>query len=1379
MTWKRSTSQSERSANNNEKTAATEKSPLLQQQSGSNKIVDVNEHTDEFSHLTTLEADILRRQVLVTPPSTHFLSLYRYATKKDRFLLGIGFLFAIVSGTLRPLMTILVGNIAQLFVNYRPPSENHGYYGDSKYHSGAYGFNETLISDDTSWFNSTEKYARYPYPVTTPEEFQRQINQIALFFVGLAIADFLTSTINTYIFIDRGEVLSSRIRKSYLDSTLRQNIAYFDKLGTGEITTRISTDILLVQEGMSEKVGQVSSNITTFISALLIAFTRSWKLTIILTSITFSVLVTMTVASRFMVKFYRKSLSGYSVGGTIAEEALSSIRNVQAFAIEERLAVQYDEFLAVTEKWAHKAGMVLGFMTGMMWFFMYCNYALAFFQGSKFVASGYLEIRQVMSVLMSMMMGSFFLSSIPPLLRHIANGIAAASKIYTAIDRDSAIDPLSPGETFSESDLNGRVEFRDLKFIYPSRAHSIVLEHFNLTIEAGKTVAIVGASGSGKSTIINILERFYNPVGGHVYLDGHNIAKLNVEWLRQHISLVSQEPFLFACSIFENVAYGLIGTHYETASRVEKEALVIDACKKANAWTFIETLPLGLNTQVGERGFLMSGGQKQRIAIARAIVSNPKILLLDEATSALDTKSEGIVQEALDAASKGRTTIVIAHRLSTIKDADMIVVMSKGKVLETGTHNQLITKQGEYYKLVQAQKIEALMKEKEDDADETSDKTEFDTDSDLESEGTFSKGYESATSSDGKEDDREPLKLSRTKTGRSISSIALEQKPEEPLPAVDSTWTLIKFLMLLTKKENKYLVIGTVCAAINGLGHPVISILYALSVTSFGNGLAEYDIMDKNIRVYAGVFFALGWIQSSAFFLCNATLSFVGQRLVRRIRYQTFRHIMRQDMVFFDQKENSTGKLTTILAQYAQSVEGLSGATLGQIMNALFNIFAGSILALSVAPKMAAAFIGCVPLMIGCGYGRFSMLARVQEHAKKMNEQSAAYACEAVSSIRTVNSLTRERDIVEIYEADLAKQTRANIVPTAKSASLFGTAQGLQFLIMGFGFWWGSRFIFSAEYSVVQFYIAFMSSIFGAQNAGIVFSYAADMTKAKSAAQSIKNLFDRVPEIDRWFDGGEVLDAEQVQGDIEFRDVHFRYPTRSSVAVLRGLKLRVKKGQYVALVGASGCGKSTTIGLIEKFYRPLAGQIVFDGRDVNTLNINSYRTQIALVQQEPVLYATTIKENIKLGSLENPDDISHERIVEVCRQSNIHDFIVSLPDGYDTLCGTKGVLLSGGQKQRIAIARALIREPKVLLLDEATSALDSESEKVVQSALDQAAKGRTTIAVAHRLSTIQNADKIFVLGGGKVVEEGTHFELLAKRGKYHELVQAQALEDAE
>ncbi|KAK9476471.1 P-loop containing nucleoside triphosphate hydrolase protein [Lipomyces japonicus] len=1346
---------------------ANEKTSLL----GSSSV----EVKDEFSHLPHHEAQILRSQVIVEPQSANFFSFYRYATFKDRLILGFGFLTAIIEGVLRPLMTLLVGNVAQLFVTYNPRSFDGDYDYNYSYANSTAPYNSTTYSE----FNSTTYYNDYydesSYPVISEEEFQRSINQIALFFVGLAITDLFTSTIATYIFIDRGEVLSSRIRKHYLEATLRQNIAYFDKLGTGEITSRISTDTLLVQEGMSEKVSQATSNITTFLSAMVVALTRSWRLTLILLSITFTVLFTMTYSSRFMVKYFRKSLAGYAVGGTIAEEVLSSIRNAQAFAIEDRLALQYDQFLVITETWGHKAGMILGFMTGMMWFFMYCNYSLAFFQGSRYLATNYLEIRQVMSVLMVMMMGSFFLSNIPPLLRHITNGIASVAKIYTAIDRDSAIDPFKRGEKYTEESIKGDIELKDVKFIYPSRAQSTVLENFNLNIEAGKTIALVGASGSGKSTIIGILERFYTPVGGKVYLDGHDLENIDIKWLRQHISLVSQEPILFAVTVFENIAFGLIGTKHEFASDVEKEALVIDACKKANAWTFIEKLPQGLQTQVGERGFLMSGGQKQRIAIARAIVSDPKILLLDEATSALDTKSEGVVQAALDAASKNRTTIVIAHRLSTIKDADKIVVMSKGKIIETGTHNELLERKGEYYELVQAQKI---------DGNESSTASESDPDSEFEEyDGASSTASETISSKEDEfADEKTDLKLSRTKTGKSISSIIISQQPPEPERKDYSSWELIKFLASITKDENRFLVIGTVCAAINGLGQPTVSVLYALCLTAFrqtvgGPGQApNYEEMLRLIRIYTGIFFGLGWVQAASYFLCNATLSFVGQRLVRRIRYHTFRHFLRQDIAFFDKKENATGRLTTILSQDAQSVEGLSGATLGQIMNALFNIVAGSILAVAVAPKMSFVFIACIPLMIACGYGRFSMLSRVQENTKKSNEKSASFACEAVSSVRTVTFLTREEDVINKYETSLRQQARDSRLSTIKSAILYGAAQGLQFLVMSIGFWWGARFIRDGTYSTLEFYIAFMSSIFGSQNAGIVFSYAADMTKAKSAAAAIKELFERKPEIDRWSDEGVRLERDDVRGDIEFKDVHFRYPTRTSVPVLRGLNLTIKKGQYVALVGASGCGKSTTISLVEQFYRPLSGQVLFDGHDVNTLNIGNYRSHIALVQQEPVLYAASIRDNIKLGSLEPAETISDERLIEVCKQSNIHDFISSLPDGYDTMCGTKGILLSGGQKQRIAIARALIREPKVLLLDEATSALDSESEKVVQAALDKAAKGRTTIAVAHRLSTIQNADVIYVFDGGKVLEQGTHFELLARKGKYFELVQAQALE---
>ncbi|KAJ2986445.1 hypothetical protein NUW54_g9766 [Trametes sanguinea] len=317
----------------------------------------------------------------------------------------------------------------------------------------------------------------------------------------------------------------------------------------------------------------------------------------------------------------------------------------------------------------------------------------------------------------------------------------------------------------------------------------------------------------------------------------------------------------------------------------------------------------------------------------------------------------------------------------------------------------------------------------------------------------------------------------------------------------------------------------------------------------------------------------------------------------------------------------------------------------------------------------------------------------------------------------------------------------------------------MTFWVIALVFWYGSRLVADFKRTTFQFFIGLMSTTFSAIQAGNVFSFVPDISSAKSAASDVIKLLDSMPEID----------AESPE------NVHFRYPTRPGVRVLRNLNLTVEPGTYVALVGASGCGKSTTIQLIERFYDPLAGTVYLDEQPITKLNVAEYRKHIALVSQEPTLYAGTIRFNILLGATKPREEVTQEEIETACRNANILEFIQSLPDGFDTEVGGKGSQLSGGQKQRIAIARALLRNPKVLLLDEATSALDSNSEKVVQEALDQAAKGRTTIAIAHRLSTIQNADCIYFIKDGAVAEAGTHDELLALKGGYYEYVQLQAL----
>ena len=982
--------------------------------------------------------------------------------------------------------------------------------------------------------------------------------------------------------------------------------------------------------------------------------------------------------------------------------------------------------------------------------------------GSRYIVDGETTLQIVITILLAVMIGAFSLGNVAPNAQAFTTAVAAAGKIFNTIDRVSPLDPSSDKGTKLEH-VEGNLELVNIKHIYPSRAEVVVMEDVSISIPAGKTTALVGASGSGKSTVIGRVERFYDPVGGKVLLDGHDTRDLNLRWLRQQVSLVQQEPTLFATTIEANIAHGLIGTKHEHASESEKKELVVKAAKMANAHDFVTGLPEGYETNVGERGFLLSGGQKQRIAIARAMVSDPKILLLDEATSALDTKSEGVVQAALDVAAQGRTTIVIAHRLSTIKTADNIVVMTNGRVVEQGKHDELLEKQGAYYNLVEAQKISAKREEARAAEDERHNEVEEQLNR------TMTENSKRSVEKDS-DDDNLRKKLDRTTSTQSVSSAALkDRKPEGEREY--SLGTLLKLIASFNKKETSLMLVGLFFSIICGGGNPTQAVFFAKAINSLALPPQFYDQLQSNASFWSLMYLMLAFVELIAFVGQGWAFAICSERLVFRVRDQSFRTMLRQDITFFDKEENSAGALTSFLSTESTHLAGMSGTTLGTILVVSTTLIAALIVSIAIGWKLALVCTATIPVVLACGFLRFWMLARFQARSKKAYEGSATYACEATSAIRTVASLTREEDVWSYYQGLLAKQGRISLISVAKSSLLYAASQSFMFLAIALGFWYGGTLIGSREYSLFQFFVCFSAVIFGAQSAGTVFSFAPDMGKAKHAAQQLKTLFDRKPTIDTWSEDGDNVD--HIDGTIEFRDVHFRYPTRPEQPVLRGLNLTVKPGQYVALVGASGCGKSTTIQLMERFYDPLAGGVFVDGKDVSSYNVNNYRSFLSLVSQEPTLYQGTVRENVLLGV--TVDEMPEEAIVQACKDANIYDFIMSLPDGFNTVVGSKGSMLSGGQKQRIAIARALLRDPKILLLDEATSALDSESEKVVQAALDKAARGRTTIAVAHRLSTIQNADMIYVFDQGRIVENGTHDQLLDLKGKYFELVNLQSL----
>ncbi|XTI94332.1 leptomycin B resistance protein pmd1 [Cenococcum geophilum] len=1267
--------------------------PRPQPRTMANEKEESEKTRDSAQLLNEDEKAIIEDQLHIPEVKVGYLSLYRYANKKEIAIMLVSLMAAIVAGAVLPLMTLVFGSFAGSFTNFYSSS-------------------------------------------TAEAAFKHQTHKFTLYFIYLGITSFVTVYISMVGFSYTGERLTQKIRELYLRAVFRQNVAFFDFLGSGEITTRITADMNLVQDGVSQKVALVISGFAMFVSALVVGFVRSWKLTLVMLSATLAFLLAMCTVGKAMKNNQTRSVNAFATAGTLSEEVISSARNVNAFGSQERLGKKYNVYLNEAARYDFKGKFYLGLLLAVMMCILNLQFGLAFWQGSRFYHDGDLTISQILTVIMATMIAGASIGHNLPHLGSFGLAAAAATKIFSTIERTPPIDPESDKGGKPDS-VTGTIEFKNIKHVYPSRTDTLILDSFSLVIPAGKMTAIVGPSGSGKSTLFGLVERFYSPLSGDILLDGQDIRNLNLRWLRGNMSLVSQEPVLFSATIYESIEHGLIGTEYENASKDVKTKLIEDAAKTANAYDFINGLPEGFQSRVGERGSLLSGGQKQRIAIARAVVSNPKILLLDEATASLDTKSESAVQDALDRASKGRTTLVIAHRLSTIKGADNIVVMASGKIVEQGTHHQLLSQKNMYSTLVQAQELRSKTGANHDNSPASS----------LEIIG---------------DEKVHTLDLVRSATNPKNTDKPSDADKEE----LYTTWQLIKFIWALNKEEQHFMIIGFVFATLAGFSYPVQSIFFGNAINAIL--FPSVSTGGHPVNFWSAMFLMLGFAAMFFYLGQGIAFGFASARLIRRARARTFHAILRQDLSFFDRDEVTSGSLAAFLSTEASHLAGISGTTLASILNSCATIIGALAISISFGWKLALVCASTMPFLLACGFLRIWVVVQLEGRAKKKTD-AGGFACEAASSIRTVASLTLERDLSEKYHQKLEAQAVENLRFSTLSCILYALSQSLMLFALALTFWYGGTLILSKEYTLVQFFICYAAILNGSQAAGAVFAYAPDMGNAKHSAQVLKALLTRVPKIDSWSTKGERIG--QLKGQIELKDVRFSYPQRPEQPVLKGVSFEAQPGQFIALVGASGSGKSTVMALLERFYDPTSGSVLIDGLDIPSYNLQDYRSQLALVSQETMLYTGTIRENI----LADKENVEEDVIVQACKDANIYEFIVSLPDGFNTLVGAKGNLLSGGQRQRLAIARALLRDPKILLLDEATSSLDSSSEAAVQAALDKAAKGRTTIAIAHRLSTTQHADCIYVFDSGRIVEKGRHDELMSRRGVYWELGRLQEL----
>ncbi|OJI90988.1 hypothetical protein ASPTUDRAFT_112704 [Aspergillus tubingensis CBS 134.48] len=1260
---------------------------------------------------TIQTAEIIRSQIHIERSTANIITIYRSANASQLCLLFLSVCCAIAAGAAMPLVTVVYGSFAREFIT-----------GD----------------------------------INAPDEIRDSVQRLALYLVYIAIGSLVTTAISTFGFNVIGEKVSRQLQQKYLASALRQNMAYFDIVGIGELTSHIDQGMKLIQAGISQKVGELLSGLSGFVVAIVCAFIRNGRFAGIMISQPIALLTLIGVLGGFLSVTQRRGLAQYVRADNLAQEVLSAMRGVIAYRSQERYGKRYYEALRRPAELDFRERFIFGMLVAGSFMVMHWANGLGvcisspydflrqpdeylltiakFWQADHLLRQGSCTISEVLTIMYAMAVAGGMLSQALPAIVNITQANAAAGRVFSVIERDSPIDP-SVGTGVTRSQFRGEIVFEDIRFMYPSRPEGEVLKGVNFVAPAGHTVAFVGPSGSGKSTIFALLERLYHPHSGQIMLDGEPIDTMNVSWLRSQIGYVGQDVTLFRASILDNIAYGLPKAAAEDMDAFAIRKLVIEAAKVAQIHDFVASLPEEYNTIVGAHGSNLSGGQKQRLAIARAIISQPAILLLDEATAALDSRCEKAVQEALDNADSGRTTLIIAHRLSTVQNADKIIVMKDGQILGQGSHSELLSTSAMYRELVRYQALETPHRSEDDK---------------FISQRPHSLGAHEEYFKD------------------TLFTFDTVDIPEYGPLAVRSSSSSVRRIWSLNRPELPYTIAGVSFSILAGITYPVQAIFFGNGIMSMIN--PDLSTGGHNVQFWASMYLTLGIIAFGVYSVRGYCFAVSASQLVLRARSQLFKHLIVNDLSFFQDKDNSIGSLVSFLASGPRQITGISGTSLGLVAESVVMLATGITIGCIFGWKLGLAATATVPLVVFSSFMQYHTVAQVQKHITR-DTGAVAIAHEALSAIKTVTVLGLQRIISASFESESLRDSQGKY--WFMFAATYACTTSLRVMSIAFVFWYGgTHLIATGEYNVQQFFICFAATMWGSQSASVLLAHAPDIVGSEAAATRLEKLMQAgiSSAAHRKLKNGNA-NVPSITANVSLRRVNFRYPSHQSRIALNDVSLDVPAGAFIALVGATGSGKSSVINLLERFYPSESGAIALDDMSIEHYDLDSYRGYLALVDQNPCLIGEDLRDCLQSGELV----VSDAEILAALKDVGLADFVLSLPQGLSTPVMANGSTLSGGQRQRMAIAKALLCRPKILLLDEATSALDSASEELVQRTVQRVMKGRTVIAIAHRLKTIVDADEILVFKHGQIIERGSHKKLIQLEGEYWQMARLQSL----
>jgi ATP-binding cassette subfamily B protein len=1144
------------------------------------------------------------------------------------------------------------------------------------------------------------------------------------------------------------------LRNAVYEHLARLDFAAHDRLETGQAMSRAGSDVRMVQMLLAF-LPLMIGNLVMLVLSLVVMLALSPALT----AIALVVLPALAVASgRMRDRVFPATWSAQQRAADVAgvvDEAVSGVRVVKAFAAEEREVARLEAAARALYGAQLRNIRIQARLVPLIQVLPSVGMAALLLAGGRLVIGGHITLGTFLAFNTYLLQLSAPARMLSGLLSAGQMARAGAVRILELLDTPSEV--IEPADAEPVGTVRGAIAFEDVRFGYDGRDDEApLLDGFSLRIAPSERVALVGASGSGKSTVAQLLPRFYDVDAGRVTLDGTDVRRLRLAELRRSVGIVFEDAFLFSASIADNIAFGAPG-----ATRAQ----IIAAAEAAEADGFIAALPDGYDTVVGERGLTLSGGQRQRVTLARALVTDPKILVLDDATSAVDPTVEAEIHATLRRLMADRTTIVVAHRRSTISLADRIVVIDDGRVLAEGTHDELMATCPHYVELLTGAAPDPPLEAVAEPAIPPS----GNGDARVAASGATLSGRRGvvaaakAASWIGRPGGTGAGAAAHGGHFALAGTVPADEKllsQVEALPVADHDpgvdpgvaaqpdphFSLGRFV----RPFRGALAVGVGLVAVDALANLAGPALVRAGVAG---GVTRHSTagLTAATAVFAAVVLIDWWVLWAA----ARWTGRLSERLLYSLRVKVFAHLSRLGLDFYERERGGR-----ILTRMTSDIEALSQL----FQQGIVNLVASGLTAVGVAValfvldwRLALVALSVVPplLVLTVWFRRASDRAYLRIRDKVALVMASLQ--ESLSGARVVAAFAREDRNLEEFRAVADEHLDARLEGNRLSATYFPTVEFLGQVATALVVAYGSTLIRSGSLSAADLiaFILYLNVFFApVQQLSQVFD---TYQQARAAATKLGELLATpvsTPE------APGALPPQDLSGALALDDVRFRYG--ADALALDDLDLAIAPGETVALVGRTGAGKSTVVKLLARFYDPTSGRVTADGTDLRHLSLPAYRRHLGLVPQEAHLFSGTVRDNIAYG---RPDATDAE-IEGAARAVGADEFIAGLPAGYDTPILERGRSLSSGQRQLLALARARLVDPAVLLLDEATSNLDLRSEARVAAAMGALSRGRTTVIVAHRLATAARADRIVVLAGGRVVEEGSHTALLAQGGIY-------------